>query len=120
MQVRQPAPCPIARERPRQGIGKPGHRRRAARGPRRSSTEGQGIPVIVDVVEELGADAYVYGTAQVHQHRDSDDQSDSPERPFIARVDGRRPPEKGSTVYLAPAEGHIHMFDAENGQRLGD
>ena len=56
----------------------------------------------------------------MHQHRDSDDQSDSPERPFIARVDGRRPPEKGSTVYLAPAEGHIHMFDAENGQRLGD
>lgn len=83
-------------------------------------TEGQGIPVVVDVVEELGADAYIYGTAQVHQHRDSDDQADSPERPFIARVDGRRPPEKGSTIYLAPAEGHIHMFDAENGQRLGD
>jgi len=79
-----------------------------------------GLAVTVDVVEELGADAYIYGTAQVHQHRDSDEQSDAPERPFIARVDGRRPPEKGSTVYLAPAEGHIHMFDAENGQRLGD
>jgi multiple sugar transport system ATP-binding protein len=82
--------------------------------------EGQGIPVVVDVVEELGADAYIYGTATVHQHRDEDDQADAPERPFIARVDGRRPPQKGETVYLAPKEGHIHMFNAETGERVGD
>src|SRR5512132_160631 len=83
-------------------------------------SEGQGIPVVVDVVEELGADAYIYGTATVHQHRDEDDQADAPERPFIARVDGRRPPHKGDTVYLAPKEGHIHMFSAESGERVGD
>ena len=40
----------------------PRHRRRPARGPRRSPTSGQGLAVTVDVVEELGADAYVYGS----------------------------------------------------------
>jgi multiple sugar transport system ATP-binding protein len=84
--------------------------------------EGKGIPVVVDVVEELGADAYIYGTAKdTVQHQDYDESgADAPMKPFIARVDGRRPPEKGETVYLAPAEGHIHMFDVENGLRLGD
>jgi multiple sugar transport system ATP-binding protein len=83
------------------------------------ASEGQGIPVVVDVVEELGADAYIYGTAQVHQHHDADEPTDAPERPFIARVDGRQPPRKGETVHLAPKEGHIHVFDADTGQRLG-
>jgi multiple sugar transport system ATP-binding protein len=86
------------------------------------TTEGQGIPVVVDVVEELGADAYIYGTAaDAKQHQDFDESgADLPQRPFIARVDGRRPPQKGETVYLAPKEGHVHMFDVENGKRLGD
>ena len=51
-----------------------------------------GIPVEVGLVEELGADAYIYGTTTIHG-----DQHD-----LIARVDGRRPPEKGQTVHLAP------------------
>jgi len=84
------------------------------------TTEGQGIPVVVDVVEELGADAYIYGTAhEAKQHQDYDESgADLPHRLFIARVDGRRPPQKGETVYLAPKQGHLHLFDAENGQRL--
>ena len=83
------------------------------------TTEGQGIPVTVDVVEELGADAYIYGSTKAHQHVDEED-SDAPEKPFIARVDGRRPPAKGETVFLAPKAGHVHLFDAADGQRLGD
>jgi multiple sugar transport system ATP-binding protein len=82
------------------------------------TTEGSGIPVTVDVVEELGADAYIYGTAKVHQHMEADEESDAPEKPFIARVDGRRPPKKGETVYLSPKQGHIHLFDEQTGQRL--
>ncbi|MDF8265526.1 ABC transporter ATP-binding protein [Luteipulveratus flavus] len=74
------------------------------------NTDGQGIPVEVDVVEELGADAYVYGHTTV-----DDDQLQ-----MIARVDGRTPPEKGSTVYFTPKEGHVHLFDPESGARLGD
>ena len=38
-----------------------GHRRLPARGPRGSSARPAASPVEVDVVEELGADAYVYG-----------------------------------------------------------
>ncbi len=79
--------------------------------------EGDGIPVEIDVVEELGADAYIYGTAKAATHTEADE--DSTEKPFIARVDGRRPPEKGSTIYLAPKAGHLHLFDSASGQRLG-
>jgi multiple sugar transport system ATP-binding protein len=67
-----------------------------------------GLPVQVDVVEELGADAYIYGRTT-----DSDAQ-------IIARTDGRRPPEKGSTVYFTPEKGHVHLFDTSNGSRLLD
>jgi multiple sugar transport system ATP-binding protein len=84
------------------------------------STEGTGIPVTVDVVEELGADAYIYGSAKVHQHLEADDDQEGAEKPFIARVDGRRPPAKGETVYLSPKQGHVHLFDADSGLRLGD
>jgi len=85
------------------------------------TTEGKGLPVTVDVVEELGADAYIYGTSTAQQHTDADSTDEANEaRPFIARVDGRTPPEKGQTVYLAPKEGHVHMFNATTGERLGD
>ncbi len=71
----------------------------------------QGIAVEVDVVEELGADAFIYGRRAG---------SDETAKPFIARVDGRRPPTKGETVYFRPKEGHLHLFDAKSGKRLGD
>ncbi|HEX3004368.1 MAG TPA: sn-glycerol-3-phosphate ABC transporter ATP-binding protein UgpC [Angustibacter sp.] len=78
--------------------------------------DGQGLPVVVDVVEELGADAYIYGQVQAHQHEDPDLIGEA--RPFIARVDGRTPPEKGQTVHLAPKQGHVHLFDGASGERL--
>ena len=71
----------------------------------------EGIAVEVDVVEELGADAFIYGRRVG---------ADEMAKPFIARVDGRRPPEKGSTVYFRPKEGYMHLFDIKTGQRLGD
>ncbi len=77
-----------------------------------------GLAVTVDVVEELGADAYIYGTTSAHL---IDTEGDTElAKPFIARVDGRRPPKKGETINLAPTEGHIHVFNTETGQRLGD
>ncbi len=82
------------------------------------TTPGQGLPVVVDVVEELGADAYIYGSAQTFQ--DGSDKPVPSERPFIARVDGRTPPLKGDVVYLAPKPGHVHMFSTTTGLRLGD
>jgi multiple sugar transport system ATP-binding protein len=67
-----------------------------------------GLAVEVDVVEELGADAYIYG------HTLGDSRLD-----IIARTDGRRPPEKGATVHFAPKADHVHLFDAGTGSRLG-
>ncbi|WP_109471765.1 ABC transporter ATP-binding protein [Ornithinimicrobium cavernae] len=75
------------------------------------STDGTGLPIEVDVVEELGADAYVYGRVP---GQEADD------KPFIARVDGRTPPMKGEVVHFAPKSDHLHVFHAESGLRLGD
>ncbi len=68
-----------------------------------------GLAVTVDVVEELGADAYVYGTLR----------SDETDLPIVARTDGRDVPDKGATVHLQPKPAHVHLFDVSNGQRLG-
>ena len=70
--------------------------------------EGQGLKTVVNLVEELGADAYVYGTADL----------DGKPYDIIARVDGRKPPEKGQTINFAPKQGHIHLFSTETGERL--
>jgi multiple sugar transport system ATP-binding protein len=70
--------------------------------------EGQGLKTVVNLVEELGADAYVYGTADL----------DGTPYDIIARVDGRKPPEKGQSVNFAPKQGHIHLFSTESGERL--
>jgi multiple sugar transport system ATP-binding protein len=69
---------------------------------------GHGLATEVDVVEELGADAYVYGTTEVGGQR----------RPIIARVDGRTPPDKGSVLHFAPREGHLHLFAGDTGERI--
>ena len=68
-----------------------------------------GLPIEVDVVEELGADAYVYGRTRVGED----------EHPIIVRVDGRRPPSRGEAFHVTPREGHVHLFDVGSGDRLG-
>jgi multiple sugar transport system ATP-binding protein len=70
--------------------------------------EGKGLKTTINLVEELGADAYIYGEAEVEGKRHD----------IIARVDGRRPPMKGETVYFAPKAGHVHLFSTVTGERL--
>jgi multiple sugar transport system ATP-binding protein len=72
--------------------------------------DGQGLAVEIDVVEELGADAYVYGHTEVNGSRHD----------ITSRVDGRTPPKAGTTVYVRPKQGHVHLFDTQTGLRLGD
>jgi multiple sugar transport system ATP-binding protein len=97
---------------PREGVDALGSERSVTLGVRPEDLnvvgEGSGLTVEVDVVEELGADAYVYGSAEFGDER----------RPIIARVDGRRPPEKGSVLHLAPQQGHMHLFRGDNGERI--
>ncbi|GAA2755898.1 diacetylchitobiose ABC transporter ATP-binding protein MsiK [Actinopolymorpha rutila] len=74
------------------------------------SNEENGLPVEVAVVEELGADAYLYGLVG-----NGDEQKE-----IIARIDARRPPEKGAKVKLAADTERIHVFSASTGDRLTD
>ncbi|WP_298255375.1 ABC transporter ATP-binding protein [uncultured Arthrobacter sp.] len=74
------------------------------------STDGEGLQVEVDVVEELGADAYIYGHTTL----------DGKDHDIVVRVDGRRPPMKGDTVFIRPEQGHVHLFDTQDGLRLAD
>ncbi|MFZ4894666.1 ABC transporter ATP-binding protein [Plantibacter sp. Mn2098] len=75
-----------------------------------SSVAGSGIEVTVDLVEELGADGYLYGHTEVGGTRTD----------IVARVDGRNHAHIGDTVYLAPTSNHVHAFDSESGERLGN
>ena len=72
---------------------------------------GEGVELTVDLVEELGSDAFVYGTVQAGTVGAEPHQ-------LVARVDPRRAPSKGDTVRVAPSPEAVHVFDADTGQRL--
>ncbi|MEV6770705.1 sn-glycerol-3-phosphate ABC transporter ATP-binding protein UgpC [Nocardia sp. NPDC051030] len=67
-----------------------------------------GITMEVDVVEELGSDAYVYGRAL--------DKSGS--ETIVARADWRNPPAKGTRLVLTSDAEHTYFFAPEDGRRL--
>ncbi|MFL5911482.1 MAG: ABC transporter ATP-binding protein [Mycobacteriales bacterium] len=69
-----------------------------------------GLPLRVDLAEELGADAYVYGTAAL----------DGGEEQMVVRVDGKLVPHIGDTLQLLVDPTAIHLFDPETGDRLAD
>ena len=70
----------------------------------------QGLPVTVTVVEELGADSYVYGNCDV----------EGTPANVIIRVSGRKHPHKGETLYVTTDPTHVHVFDTDTGERLSD
>ncbi|WP_200258402.1 sn-glycerol-3-phosphate ABC transporter ATP-binding protein UgpC [Streptomyces sp. HSG2] len=69
---------------------------------------GPGLAVLVNVVEETGADGYVYGTADVA----------GAARDLVVRVNSRAVPEKGATVRVVPQPGETHVFSTSTGERL--
>ncbi len=69
-----------------------------------------GLPVKVTVVEELGADAYVYGTSGV----------EGTPHDIIVRINGRQSVQKGETIYVTTDPNQVHVFDTESGERLSD
>ncbi len=74
-----------------------------------STTADSGLEVDVDLVEELGADGYLYGHSTDAAGKRTD---------VVARVDGRSHPNAGEKVWLTPTPHHVHVFDAESGLRL--
>ena len=72
----------------------------------------EGFEATVNLVEELGSDAFVYGTltAAADAALAGED--------IVARVDARRPPVKGETIHLRIRTGEEHAFSAVTGERL--
>ncbi|MFF1420745.1 ABC transporter ATP-binding protein [Streptomyces sp. NPDC058280] len=69
-----------------------------------------GLAVTVNVVEELGADGYVYGTADLGSEK----------KELVVRVNGRSVPDKGATLHVVPRAGETHVFSTSTGERLTD
>jgi multiple sugar transport system ATP-binding protein len=76
-------------------------------------SEGEGFPMYVDVVEELGSDAYAYG-----QLGSTSAQLLPTDRRTIIRVDPRSLPVVGRVAWLRIRPGEEHLFSPATGQRL--
>ena len=62
------------------------------------------------VVEELGADAFVYGTSGIEGTPNN----------IIVRVSARDSVHKGDTIHVTTDPHHVHVFDTDTGERLSD
>lgn len=82
-----------------------------------TSEGGNGIPVKVNLVEELGSDAFVYGSL-AGEVADADLGSGEDADQIIVRVDPRRTPMKGDTIHVTIREGEQHVFSHTTGERL--
>jgi multiple sugar transport system ATP-binding protein len=69
---------------------------------------GGGLAMVVELVEELGSDAYVHGHAAVEEGHAT----------LVVRTDGRVVPKLGETVFIRPRPGSLHVFHAVTGDRI--
>jgi multiple sugar transport system ATP-binding protein len=69
----------------------------------------QGVEIEVDVVEELGADTYLYGRITMGNGAIG--------HSVVARTDWRDPPARGSRVRLRPDPEQLHFFEPD-GRRV--
>jgi multiple sugar transport system ATP-binding protein len=69
-----------------------------------------GLPVDVTVVEELGADAFVYGTSEVEGTPST----------VVVRVGARETMRKGDVIHVTTDPKSVHVFDTESGERISD
>jgi multiple sugar transport system ATP-binding protein len=63
-----------------------------------------GIAAEVEVVEEIGADSYVFAAADVGR--------------LVARCETRHAPDRGARINLRPKPDQAHLFDPATGDRL--
>lgn len=73
-----------------------------------TGTAGDGLDMVVESVEVLGADAYLYGSVPAGAHH----------YPLTVRTDGSRCPAVDSTVRVLPDVSAFHIFDGGTGARL--
>ena len=68
------------------------------------------MPIHVTVVEELGADGFVYGTCDIEGTPSN----------VIVRVSQRDHVSKGETIHVTTDPNSVHVFNTETGERLSD
>jgi len=69
---------------------------------------GDGIPARVEVIEDIGSDAYVFCSAELGGEQTR----------LVARTEVRNAPKQGEHVSLRPRPEEAHLFDPESGVRL--
>jgi multiple sugar transport system ATP-binding protein len=74
----------------------------------RLTSEHEGVPATVELLEELGSDAFLHASV-----RGSDGS-----QVLVARVDPKSPPARGADVWLAPSTENLHWFTTSSGLRL--
>jgi multiple sugar transport system ATP-binding protein len=68
----------------------------------------EGIPARVEVVEDVGADAFVFCAAELNGESTR----------LVARTEARHAPRQGDSVALRPRAEEAHLFDPVSGERL--
>jgi multiple sugar transport system ATP-binding protein len=76
----------------------------------------KGFQVNVEVVEELGSDAFVYGRPADASIKFANVVDEGAQ--VIVRWDPKNPPAPGQTVTVANLPGAVHLFDSNTGERI--
>jgi multiple sugar transport system ATP-binding protein len=77
------------------------------------------IPIKVDLVEELGSDAFIYGSLDADRELASNlGSAAAGQAEIIVRGDPRLVPMKGDRIWVTIREGEQHVFSPETGKRL--
>ena len=75
------------------------------------AANGGSLKLQVNLVEELGADAFVHGTLPEEDELNT--------KQVVVRFDGRVPPRIGDIINVEIRTGEEHAFNPETGERLG-
>jgi multiple sugar transport system ATP-binding protein len=70
----------------------------------------------VEVVEELGSDAFVYGKPADSTVKFANSTDEGAQ--VIVRWDPKNPPKPGDTITVEAVKGSVHLFNSTTGERV--
>jgi multiple sugar transport system ATP-binding protein len=76
----------------------------------------KGFNVLVEVVEELGADAFVYGKPADSSVKFANAGDEGAQ--VIVRWDPKNPPKPGDTITVSAPANVVHLFNSSTGERI--
>jgi multiple sugar transport system ATP-binding protein len=75
-----------------------------------------GFHVLVEVVEELGSDAFVYGKPADKNVKFANSGDEGAQ--IIVRWDPKNPPKAGETIAVTAIPSAVHLFSSVTGERI--